>query len=226
MLSYVSGPALLTNATALLLLSTTNRFGRSIDRSRVLAARLADAGARAALPSLEAQMVNVQQRVRLMARALFGLYLAAAMFALSTLAAIIAAALAEVCLAGAVNVVMAAALLSGAVGFLALATASVAMVADSRLAMQTLTLEAADALPAAGKPRQSRDLRMAHAGRERYPRETGRPRSSPPQNKGRGFSPERCRLRATRPRGAAVRRRGGRLQCGRGTRPTTDDGRC
>lgn len=80
-LSYVSGPALLTNATALLLLSTTNRFGRAIDRSRVLAARLADAGARTTLPTLEAQWANVQGRVRLMARALFGLYLAAATFA-------------------------------------------------------------------------------------------------------------------------------------------------
>lgn len=150
-LSYVSGPALLTNATALLLLSTTNRFGRAIDRSRVLAARLADAGARTTLPTLEAQWANVQGRVRLMARALFGLYLAAATFALSTLAAIIAAALAEVGLAGVVNFVTGAALLSGAVGFLALATASVAMVADSRLAMQSLALEAADALPVTGK---------------------------------------------------------------------------
>ena len=39
-LSYVSGPALLTNATSLLLLSTTNRFARSIDRSRQLTALL------------------------------------------------------------------------------------------------------------------------------------------------------------------------------------------
>jgi hypothetical protein len=36
-LSYVSGPAILTNAAALLLLSTSNRFARAIDRSRELA---------------------------------------------------------------------------------------------------------------------------------------------------------------------------------------------
>ena len=39
-LSYVSGPALLTNATSLILLSTTNRFARAIDRSRQLTALL------------------------------------------------------------------------------------------------------------------------------------------------------------------------------------------
>jgi hypothetical protein len=146
-LSYVSGPALLSNATALLLLSTTNRFGRAIDRSRVLAARLGDAGARAALPSLEQQWSYVQQRVRLMARALFGLYLAAAMFALATLASIVGAAAAEIGWQGVVAVVIGAAVLSGAVGFLALVTGAVAMVADARLAIQNLALEAADVLP-------------------------------------------------------------------------------
>ena len=40
-LSYVGGPAVLTNAAALLLLSTSNRFARAVDRSRFLADNLA-----------------------------------------------------------------------------------------------------------------------------------------------------------------------------------------
>ena len=40
-LTYVSGPAVLTNASVLLLLSTSNRFARSIDRSRNLAENIA-----------------------------------------------------------------------------------------------------------------------------------------------------------------------------------------
>jgi hypothetical protein len=39
-LSYVSGPAILTNAAALLLLNTSNRFARAIDRSRWLTANV------------------------------------------------------------------------------------------------------------------------------------------------------------------------------------------
>ena len=38
-LSYVGGPALLTNATGLFVLSTSNRFARAIDRARALAGR-------------------------------------------------------------------------------------------------------------------------------------------------------------------------------------------
>ena len=35
-LSYVGGPAVLTSATSLLVLSTSNRFARAVDRSRLL----------------------------------------------------------------------------------------------------------------------------------------------------------------------------------------------
>jgi hypothetical protein len=151
-LSYVSGPALLTNATSLLLLSTTNRFGRSIDRSRVLAARLSDPTARTSAPSLERQMAMVQRRVGLMARALFGLYLSAAMFALATLASIVGAAMAELVHGTVLTLIVAAATVSGVVGFIAFVTAAAAMVAESRLAMRSLALEAADAVALARPP--------------------------------------------------------------------------
>ena len=39
-LSYIGGPALLTNCSALLLLSTSNRLARAVDRSRYLVAEL------------------------------------------------------------------------------------------------------------------------------------------------------------------------------------------
>ena len=144
-LSYVSGPALLTNATSLLLLSTTNRFGRTLDRSRELAARLSDAGAHPRAVALDKQMVMVQRRARYMARALFGLYLSVAMFALATLGSIIGAALAEVGFEGSMLAALGLAMLAGLVGFVALASAAISMVAESRLAMQSLALEADEA---------------------------------------------------------------------------------
>ncbi len=146
-LSYVSGPALLTNATSLLLLSTTNRFGRSVDRSRVLAAKLLDPKERAAAPSLERQMHVVRRRIAFMARAMLGLYLSAAMFALATLASIIGAVMAELGLHDVTLAVVALAVVSGLIGFLALVTAAASMVAESRLAMRSVALEAEDVLP-------------------------------------------------------------------------------
>lgn len=151
-LSYVSGPALLTNATSLLLLSTTNRFGRSVDRSRVLAEKLLDPVARAATPSLARQMQVVRRRLTLMARAMFGLYLSAATFALATLASIIGAAMAELGLHTMTLAVVGLAVAAGFAGFLALVAAAASMVAESRLAMRNIELEASDVLPEVSGP--------------------------------------------------------------------------
>src|ERR1700733_13127472 len=85
-LSYVSGPAILTNASALLLMSTSNRFARVIDRSRHLVRELAGVS-----PRTRGQLVLAVRRVRLIARALTSLYAAAAAFALATVTAILGA---------------------------------------------------------------------------------------------------------------------------------------
>lgn len=95
-LSYVGGPALLTNASSLLLLSTANRFARAVDRSRELMARVTppppDLKARAEFQEL----FEVRRRVAQIAGALSCLYLAAAMFGLATLLSIVGAVVAEI----------------------------------------------------------------------------------------------------------------------------------
>jgi hypothetical protein len=63
-LSYVSGPAILTNAAALMLLSTSNRFARAVDRSRALASN-----SNALSPLAREELLLVARRVRLIARA-------------------------------------------------------------------------------------------------------------------------------------------------------------
>lgn len=92
-LSAIAGPALLTNATSLLTLSTTNRFARSVDRSRALLAEIAAAPA-PLRPILRRDLAANQRRARVIARAMGGLYLAAGMFALATMLSIIGAVLA------------------------------------------------------------------------------------------------------------------------------------
>ncbi len=142
-LSYIVGPALLTNATSLLTLATTNRFARAVDRSRDLLGQLAEAE-----PELHAilrrDLKASQRRARVIARAMGALYLAAGMFALATMLSVIGAVLAQLGLPIALRADIIAAALAGALGFVALVTAAIALVEESRLALRALTLEAAE----------------------------------------------------------------------------------
>ena len=72
-LSYVSGPALLTNATSLILLSTTNRFARAIDRSRQLTALLGKPSPERLLTVEADELRTVGRRIRLIGLAIAGL---------------------------------------------------------------------------------------------------------------------------------------------------------
>jgi hypothetical protein len=147
-LSYVTGPAVLTNATALFLGSTSSRFGRAIDRSRHLASMLTESGTTRPAASTAQELRVVQKRVGLIARAMSRLYLAAAMFALATLLSISGAVIAEFSLAALLDVVIVGAGLVGLVGFVAFVNAALLLVWESRLAVQSLEAEAAEAVAA------------------------------------------------------------------------------
>jgi hypothetical protein len=144
-LSYVSGPALLTNATALLLLSTSNRFARAIDRSRALLTYLE--GLPGARPKAGAanELLMSQHRVRLLGEALFGFYLAAAMFAMATMISIVGAVAGEYISGIAFEVIITFAAVCGLVGFIALIAGTVSLIHESRLAVRSLVFEAEDA---------------------------------------------------------------------------------
>jgi hypothetical protein len=145
-LSYVTGPAFLTNATALFLGSTSSRFGRAIDRSRHLSAMLTDNTSSRPAESTAEELRVVQKRVRLIANAMSRLYLAAAMFSLATLLSISGAVVAEFSALGALlDVVIAGAALVGLVGFGAFVNAALLLVWESRLAVDSLESEAAEA---------------------------------------------------------------------------------
>lgn len=145
-LSYVSGPALLTNATALLLLSTTNRFARAVDRSRQLAGFVAKLAPdqRDAPETREILVVGV--RLRLIVFSLSSFYLAVAMFTLATLTSLIAAVGSEVDAGLALETVTVAAVVFGLIGFAALACGAGALVFESRHAMASLQDESAAAI--------------------------------------------------------------------------------
>jgi hypothetical protein len=147
-LSYVTGPALLTNATSLILLSTTNRFARAIDRSRQLTDRLISPtpGPLQDVEASELRMVG--QRIKLIGRAIAGFYLSAAMFALATVTSILGSVLVELVAGAAIDVIVALAVIFGLVGFAAFVGAAFALVLETRLTMGALALESAAAIAA------------------------------------------------------------------------------
>jgi hypothetical protein len=142
-LSFIAGPALLTNATSLLLLSTINRYGRALDRARLLAAKIAgeDGGSDPAEMSLwRHQLELAQLRVVLILRTLTFFYTAIGAFSLGTLAYLVGATL----LAGFGGEGVASMVMLGAstLGVLCLIGGSGVLVWESRLSFQILRDEA------------------------------------------------------------------------------------
>ncbi len=140
-LSYVGGPALLTNACSLLLLSTSNRFARAVDRSRLLADHVAH-GQASQLGIHE--LADVGKRVALIAWAMSCFYFAAAMFGLATVISIAGAVLAAEETLGFLLSVAAA--VCGSLGFAAFVTGAVSLVIEMRIAVRALAREADEAV--------------------------------------------------------------------------------
>ncbi|MGD9740362.1 MAG: DUF2721 domain-containing protein [Bauldia sp.] len=87
-LSLIGAPALMTNATSLMVMSTANRLARTVDRARAIAREAQDAA-----PDLREDIVRslalAQRRALVTMRALSLLYGAIMAFAAATLAAFV-----------------------------------------------------------------------------------------------------------------------------------------
>ena len=145
-LSFIAAPALLTNASSLLTLATSNRFARAVDRSRTLAGRLEGAFP-ADLDSEEGRLLLWQLecselRVLRIIRALSSFYFAVGAFGLGTLVSLVGSAL-EFVRRGAVGQsAFWLALLAVASGVGGLITGSSLLVLESRLTGKVLRAEA------------------------------------------------------------------------------------
>jgi hypothetical protein len=91
-LSLVAGPALLTNASSVLLLGTINRYGRALDRARALSAQPAAETDRAKALMRE-QSGLADKRVLTILRSMTSFYIAVGAFGTSTLTFLLNAAL-------------------------------------------------------------------------------------------------------------------------------------
>lgn len=94
-LSFIVAPAVLTNASSILTLSTSNRLARAVDRAREITAAMEDA---TAISAAECQfrlreLAAAQQRMLMLIRALRAFYLALGCFATAALVSLIGAVL-------------------------------------------------------------------------------------------------------------------------------------
>ena len=133
-LSLISGPALLTNATGLLTLSTSNRFGLAIDRSRSLVKILESREDNAHLALYLRQTERVEQRIMLLLNALRAFYLSLGSFAAASLISLLGAALASAGQQAVFRLIIGLAFLTGAAGIGGLVWGCSMLVRETQLA--------------------------------------------------------------------------------------------
>lgn len=142
-LTAVVAPAVLTNACSVLSLGTANRFGRVVDRSRVLVAELA-----ALPPGSEEHQSRVRQLERLRIRggmllqALRAFYASLGLFAAAALISVMGSALAYYDQKFAFQAAAAGGLATGGLAVIGLVFGCASMVHETRLAMDNMVDEA------------------------------------------------------------------------------------
>jgi Protein of unknown function (DUF2721) len=142
-LSFISAPAVLTNASCVLLFGTGNRYGRAIDRVHELAdlvegrANLDEGELRLRIRQLSA----AETRTLLIVRALTSFYSAVAGFAASTLVSLIGAALVSAGAKRGVEFSFALSLIAGSIGVFAMITGAMTLALETRFSFQVLREE-------------------------------------------------------------------------------------
>ncbi len=143
-LTAVAGPAVLTNASSVLALGTGNRLARVVDRTRFVANELAGLDpASAEHAGWTRQLRALQVRAQLLLKALRVIYASLGAFATAALVSVIGSVAAYY---GEQHLFLAFAIVAlgtGTFAVAALASGCVFMVRETRLAVQSLSEEAA-----------------------------------------------------------------------------------
>jgi hypothetical protein len=142
-LTAVVAPAILTNASSVLALGTSNRVARVVDRTRIVAKELAamEPGS-VHYASWTKQLERLQVRAQLLVRALRLFYVSLGLFATSALIAVIGSVVSFSGRADLADVAAGIGLLAGAIAVGGLAWGCALMVNETRLAVRNLADEA------------------------------------------------------------------------------------
>jgi hypothetical protein len=143
--TFIAAPAVMTNAAAVMSLTTANRLARAVDRGRALVAQLSapDAGP-SELRDLHVREVEVaRQRAELLIRALAAFQLSFGSFAAATMVALLGACLALIAPRVVVTVTMFLVVACMAVAIGGILTGAAVLVRESRIAYSILREESA-----------------------------------------------------------------------------------
>jgi hypothetical protein len=142
-LTFISAPAVLTNASCVLLFGTGNRYGRAIDRVHELAGMIEnkDSLGEAELKLRIRQLEAGESRASLIVRALTCFYTAVACFVASTLVSLIGAVLASFDLEQPVSFVLALGFVTGAVGVIAMILGATLLARETTFSFRVLREE-------------------------------------------------------------------------------------
>ncbi len=142
-LTFISAPAVLTNASCVLLFGTGNRYGRAIDRVHELSDAIeSSAGMSEVELRLKVrQLESSEKRVLLIVRALTSFYTAVAGFVVSTLVSLVGAVLVSATSSQGVGLSLAMAFFAGSVGVVAMFTGAFMLARESRFSFHILREE-------------------------------------------------------------------------------------
>ena len=159
-LTLIAAPAILTNASSVLALSTSNRFARAVDRQRQLSKLLEtgsggmDAGER---DVWRRQLRVAERRALMLISALTRFYTSLGAFAASALVSLIGAVLVPIGYRALEIVFTSLALVAGVMGVGGLVFGCVLLIGETRLTVQALREEAALSLKKLGSSGETND---------------------------------------------------------------------
>jgi len=143
-LSLIVAPAMLTNASSLLALGTSNRFARAVDRQRQLSALLEKDGENMTPAEGDLRLRQLRRteiRGQLLLRTLTSFYLSLGAFAAASFLSLIGAVISPLPIPSIIIAVLA--MVAGLTCIVGLVTGSVRVVRETRLALESLEEEAA-----------------------------------------------------------------------------------
>jgi len=134
-LTFIAAPALLTNATSLLILSTSNRFARAVDRARQLAREAHDD------PDVVAATWRAQRRALMLVRALTAYYIGVGVFSGGAFAMLVGGGIASITRTRIAPIIIEVGLALAMLGTLSIAVGAISLVAETWHAYVGLAIE-------------------------------------------------------------------------------------
>lgn len=146
-LSLIVAPAVLTNASSVLIMSTSNRLARAVDRARTMTAELERATQAGTAPARGemAELAATEQRALMLLHALRSFYVALGGFAASAFLSLIGAVLTPAFPGSLARPLEVVALLTGVVAVGGLMKGAVLLVRETRIAVNVLQERASEA---------------------------------------------------------------------------------